>query len=206
MRKVTKNLKSRPPLGRPRAFNPDTALDRALLVFWRKGYEGASLADLTRAMRINRPSMYAAFGNKEALFLKALDRYTEGPVSFMRDAMAEPTARSVAERVFRAAAELMTDKRHPSGCLMVQGALACGESAEPIRRELISRRAAGECDLRKRFERAKLEGDLPADSDPADLARYVMTVLHGMSVEAAGGANRDELQRVAALALRNWPS
>ena len=205
MRKVTKNLKPRPPRGRPRAFNPDTALDRAMQVFWRKGYEGASLADLTRAMRINRPSMYSAFGNKEALFLKALDRYADGPVSFMRDALAEPTARAVAERVFRAAAELMTDKRHPSGCLMVQGALACGDSAEPIRRELISRRAAGECDFRKRFERAKLEGDLPANSDPADLARYVMTILHGMSVQAASGAGHEELQRVAALALRNWP-
>ncbi len=205
MRKVTKNLKSRPPLGRPRAFDPETALDRALQVFWRKGYEGASLADLTRAMRINRPSMYAAFGNKEALFLKALDRYAEGPVSFMRDALAEPTARAVAERLFRAAAELLTDKRHAPGCLMVQGALACSEAAEPIRRELISRRAAGECDLRKRFDRAKSEGDLPADSVPADLARYVVTVLHGMSVQAAGGAGREELQRVAELALRNWP-
>jgi AcrR family transcriptional regulator len=205
MRKVTKKLKSKPPLGRPRAFDPEAALDHALHVFWKKGYEGASLADLTRAMRINRPSLYAAFGNKEALFLKALDRYANGPVSFMRDALAEPTARAVAERLFRAATELLTDKCHPTGCLMVQGALACGEAADPIRRELISRRVAGECDLRKRFDRAKSEGDLPADSDPADLARYVVTVLHGMSVQAAGGAGREELQRVAELALRNWP-
>jgi len=191
--------------GRPREFNLEEALDRALQVFWRKGYEGTSLPDLTAAMGINRPSLYAAFGNKEELFRKALDRYIAGPGAYVREALNEPTARAVAERLLCGAAELLTDPRHPRGCLAVQGALACGQAADSIRRELIARRAAGECALRERFGRAVSEGDLPADVDCADLARFVVTVLHGMSVEAAGGASRKELRRVAEIALRAWP-
>src|SRR6201993_1326600 len=118
------------PVGRPRAFDIDKALDRALQVFWRKGYEGTSLSDLTKAMRINRPSLYAAFGNKEALFKKAIDRYVEGPGAFVRDSLAQPTARAVAERLLRGTIELATDSRNPRGCLIVQGALACGDAAE----------------------------------------------------------------------------
>ena len=140
------------PRGRPREFDVDQALDRALQVFWRKGYEGASLPDLTRAMRINRPSLYAAFGNKEALFRKAIDRYVEGPAAYVREALDEPTARAVAERLLGGAVDLLTDPRNPRGCLMVQGALACGEAAESVRRELVSRRAAGEAAVRQRFE------------------------------------------------------
>ncbi len=192
-------------MGRPRAFDVDKALDRALKVFWRKGYEGASLPDLTKAMGINRPSLYAAFGNKEALFRKALERYVEGPAAYVREAIREPTARAVVERLLRGAADLLTDPRNPRGCLMVQGALACGEAANAIRRELISRRMAGEAAFRERFERAKAEGDLPADCDPADLARYVATVLQGMAVQAAGGASREQLRGVVEMALRAWP-
>jgi AcrR family transcriptional regulator len=192
-------------MGRPRAFDMDEALERALQVFWRKGYEGASLTDLTEAMGINPPSLYAAFGNKEALFRKVLDRYAEGPAAYVPEALNEPTARAVAERLLRGAIDLLTGLRSPHGCLLVQGALACGAAAESVRRELVSRRAAGEVAVRRRFERARAHGDLPADADPADLARYVVTVVRGMAVQAAGGASRDELRRVAALALRGWP-
>jgi AcrR family transcriptional regulator len=193
------------PRGRPRTFDPDKALDRALRVFWRKGYEGASLADLTRAMRINRPSLYAAFGGKEALFRKVLDRYAEGPAAYVRAALEEPTARAVAERLLLGSADLLGDPRHPRGCLMVQGALACGGAAESVRRELAARRAAADVAVRRRLERARAEGDLPAGADPADLARYLATVVRGMAVQAAGGASRAELRRVAATALRAWP-
>ena len=152
-------------------------------------------------MGINRPSLYAAFGNKEALFRKVLDRYVEGPAAYVREALDEPTARAVVERLLFGAIDLLTDPRHPRGCLMVQGALACGEAADSIRRELISRRVASEVAFRQRFERARSEGDLPADSDPADLARYVVTVIQGMSVQAAGGASREDLRRIAEMAL-----
>src|ERR1700736_3257693 len=184
----------------------EKALDLALDVFWRKGYEGTTLQDLTRAMGINRPSLYAAFGSKEELFRKALDRYAEGPAAYVREALNEPTARAVAERLLGGALDLVADRRNPRGCLAVQGALACGEAAESVRRELISRREAGEAALRRRLTCAKSTGDLPPDSKPADLARYITTVVNGMSVQAAGGATRAELRRVAQTALQAWPT
>jgi AcrR family transcriptional regulator len=193
------------PKGRPREFDVDEALDRALKVFWRRGYEGATLPDLTAAMGINRPSLYAAFGSKEELFQKALDRYVKGPAAFVRDALNEPTARAVAERLLGGTIDLVTDRRNPRGCLIVQGALACGESGESVRREVAARGVAGEVALRQRFERAQADGDLPAEADPGDLARYVVTVMRGMAVQAAGSASREDLRRVSELALRAWP-
>ena len=191
--------------GRPRAFDPDAALERAMHVFWAKGYEGASLSDLTRAMRINRPSLYAAFGNKEQLFRKVLDRYMDGPLAYFGKALAAPTARDVIEQIFLGAAKMAGDPRNPAGCLVVQGALACGNAARSVRKEIAARRAAAKAALHRRFQRAKREGDLPQSGDPADLARYVMTVLHGMAVQGADGANQDQLRRVAQVALRAWP-
>jgi AcrR family transcriptional regulator len=198
-------LRSTAQPGRPLGFDPEKALEAALRVFWRKGYEGTALSDLTAAMGINRPSIYATFGNKEALFRKALDRYSERMTNYTAEALKEPTARAVAERLMVGAADLLSCPGNPKGCLIVQGALACGDEADPIRKELIARRATGEGALRERFERAKLEGDLPPQADPADLARYVMAVMHGMSVQAAGGAKRKELQGVIDLSLQAWP-
>jgi len=192
-------------LGRPRAFDVDLALDRALDLFWRKGYEGTSLSDLTKAMRINRPSLYAAFGNKEALFRKALDRYAKGPTAYFDKALEATSARTVAERFLLGTIDLLTDPRTPQGCLIVQSALACGDAANSIRKELASRRDAGEAALRRRFQRAKREGDLPATADPADLARYITTIVHGMAVKGAGGATRPHLLRVMKTAMRAWP-
>ena len=113
-------------LGRPRAFDPDAALDRVMHVFWARGYEGASLSDLTRAMRINRPSLYAAFGNKEQLFRKVLDRYMNGPLAYFQKALAARKARDVIEQIFLGAANMASDPGTPAGCLLVQGALALG--------------------------------------------------------------------------------
>ncbi|HZS46102.1 MAG TPA: TetR/AcrR family transcriptional regulator [Blastocatellia bacterium] len=192
-------------VGRPRTFDIDKALDRALMVFWRKGYEGTSLADLTNAMGINRPSLYAAFGNKEDLFRRVLDYYSQRHMAFIGDALNQPTAWSVADHLLNGAADMLSDPGTPPGCLMVQGALSCGDNADCIRREMITRRAVGEAAIRERLERARSEGDLPANAYPADLALYLMTVIHGMSVQAASGATHDELRRIVKAAMRSWP-
>ncbi|HVT89661.1 MAG TPA: TetR/AcrR family transcriptional regulator [Tepidisphaeraceae bacterium] len=192
--------------GRPRSFDIDQALDQALYVFWEKGYEGASLPDLTRAMGINRPSMYAAFGNKEALFRKVIERYSATHSALFAQALAQPTAREVAEHLLKGTAGLCSDRGNPPGCLLVRGALSCSEAADPVREELVARRAANEAAIRRRLERAKSEGDLPIDSNPADLARYLSTVMQGMTVQASGGATRAQLQKVVLTALRAWPS
>ena len=194
-----------PDMARPREFDCQRALDAALRVFWEKGYEGATLDDLTSAMGINRPSLYGAFGNKEQLFRKVLERYAEGPAAYVVAALAAPTARECAEAILRGAAELGTCPRNPGGCLAVHAALATGGDAETIRKTLIEFRAAGEGAIRERFERAQSEGDLPAEANPANLARFIATVVRGMAVQASSGASREELEAVIVLALRAWP-
>ena len=200
------SIAAAPHRGRPREFCTEQALTAALRVFWSKGYEGASMTDLTSAMGITKPSLYAAFGNKEELFRKALDRYADGPAAYTREALNAPTARGVLERLLHGAAEALTHPDYPPGCLGVHGALSCGEAAESIRDELSARRAAYEVLLRQRLERARTEGDLATDIACADLARLVMTVMQGMAVQAAGGASREELRRVAEMMLRTWPA
>jgi AcrR family transcriptional regulator len=157
-------------------------------------------------MGINRPSLYAAFGDKEKLFRKVLDRYAEGPASFSEAALQESTSRAVVERLLYGTADLLTSPQNPHGCLWVQGALACGNGADSVRKELISRRVAGEAELRQRLNRAKIDGDLPPVANPASLARYIVTVIQGMSIQAASGASRGELHRIIGIALQSWPS
>ncbi len=193
-------------MGRPRAFDRDQALDQALHVFWAKGYEGTSIADLTEAMGINPPSLYAAFGNKEKLFCEALDRYEGLRDQFMEEAFAAPTAREAMARLLEGTADRLSDKSKPTGCLMVQGALSGGEECEVVKQNLAARRAGRRSLIRERLKRAKREGDLPADADPAALARFVTTIMQGMSVQAAGGATRKELRAIADTALRAWPA
>lgn len=193
-------------MGRPRAFDADEALDRAVAVFWEQGYEGASLTDLTAAMGISRTSMYAAFGNKEELFARALQRYTEGPASYGRRALLEPTARQVAAAVLEGSIRATTRAGSPSGCLGVQGSLAAGGAAREIRGMLIAWRNDAVAHLGDRFRRAVDEGDLPPDADPNVLARFIVTVSNGIAVQAASGASPDDLRHVADVALRNWPS
>jgi AcrR family transcriptional regulator len=181
-------------------------LDQAVLVFWRKGYEGTSLSDLTHAMGINRPSLYAAFGDKEALFRKVLDRYAEGPAAFMYEALKEPTARAVAERLLEGMVNLTTARHNPRGCLLVQGALAGNEDTDDVRRELSSRRKAGEKAVRLRLKRAQEEGDLPRNVHVANLARYLITIVYGIAVQAASGVGREDLREVIRTALQLWPT
>jgi AcrR family transcriptional regulator len=193
------------PSGRTRQFDAEEALARALEVFWTRGYEGATLPELTRAMGINRPSLYAAFGNKEQLFRKALDRYQTGPSSFLTEALSKPTARAVVEAIFSGFIRMQRDQDKARGCLIVCGALACGEEAESVRRELAQLRQAAVTALRERFERAVQEGDLAARTDCATLARYIATVLNGLAVQAASGATVKELRLVSVMAMKAWP-
>jgi len=191
--------------GRPREFDPDVALDQALKVFWKKGYEGASLPELTKAMRINRPSLYAAFGNKEELFRKAVQRYVEGPAGYIGRALAAPTAREVAEKLLQGGIDVSTCPENPSGCLILRGSMGCGDAAQKLKAEMVSLRALGEKRLRERFEQAATAGELAEGVSAADLARYVLAVMHGISMAAPGGASREELMRVKEMALRSWP-
>ena len=170
-------------------------------LFWRKGYEGTSLADLTEAIGVNRPSLYAAFGNKEELFRRVCARYSEAagcPKSAPGD-----TARAAAAAFLLSVVENVVHPEHP-GCMLVTGALAGGEESEVIREELCAARQGVTAAWAERFEAAEAAGEaLPAP--PADLARYVMTVSNGMTVLARSGATADDLRRVATLAMRAWP-
>ncbi|WP_436758463.1 TetR/AcrR family transcriptional regulator [Streptosporangium sp. V21-05] len=197
--------RQRRPTGRPRGFDADAALERALLVFWEQGYEGASLATLTGAMGISTTSMYATFGNKEELFRKALERYTEGPSAYLARALERPTALGVVTAILAGTVRTTTRPTGPNGCLGVQGALATGDSGSGARDLLVAWRDSGYRRIRERFERAVDAGDLPPDADPALLARYVTALAYGIAVQAAGGVGRDELQDMADAALRSWP-
>jgi len=189
-------------MGRPREFDAEMALDQAMEVFWRHGYEGATIAQLTEAMGINPPSLYACFGNKEGLLKAALDRYTKLRGVWMDEVVAAPTARAVAERMLMGIADKQTDPANPPGCLLVQGGIACGTGSENVPFELAARRAQNEDQLRDRFVRAKAEGDLKESADPAALARYVSAVSVGMGVMASSGADREALRQVADVAVQ----
>jgi AcrR family transcriptional regulator len=193
-------------MGRHREFDVNLALDAALAVFWRKGYEGASYTDLTRATGVERPGLYSAFGNKETLFLRALERYYEHHLSFFPAALELPTSRQVALHILRSAVELNTRYPEHTGCLGIHGAIAGSDDVEPIRQALIDARAAGESSLRERFERAQREGDLPATANCSVLAAYVCAILHGMAVQAKSGFDREMLEMVVDQAMSNWPA
>jgi len=189
-------------MGRPREFDMDAALDEAMEVFWRHGYEGATIAELTGAMGINPPSLYAAFGSKEGLLKAALDRYSQKRNECMAEILQAPTARQVVERLLLKLADLQTDPDNPPGCLLVAGGLACGVGSENIPFELAAHRAQSEDQLRQRFIRAREEGDLAADADPAALARYLSAVIAGIGVLASAGATREQLREVAGVAVK----
>lgn len=192
-------------MGRPRTFEEAEALNAAMRVFWEKGYEGASLDDLTEAMGINRSSLYSTFGDKETLFQSVLAHYAQGPAAYVHEALKKPTAREVIETLFRDTVKNLGDATHPRGCLLLQGGLACGSGAEQVQGSLTKWRNYGLTELQKRFKQARTEGDLPKNIDPDDLARYVSVVLNGLGIQAVNGATAAELKRAAELALRSMP-
>lgn len=193
-------------VGRPREFDMEDALAAALKVFWRKGYEAASLSDLTEAMGITRPSLYCAFGNKEELFKKALDLYEREKMSFVDQALAKPTAFEAVQFMLLQGVAAQCDPETP-GCMGVNSVLSCGGVAsESVRQELVSRRLGIETKLRERFERAKREGDIRPDCDTASLASYVLALAQGMALQASMGMTFEELRGVVEMALKAWPA
>lgn len=193
-------------MGRKREFDVDEALDAAVCMFWRKGYEGVSYTDLTQATGVERPALYSAFGNKEALFRRALERYYEKYLDFFPAGLELATSREVVAHILYSAADMHTRHQDHKGCLGVHGVLAGSDEAEPVRLTLIRARAEGEAMLRNRLERAKQEGDLSETANCAALAAFVMAVLHGMAVQAKAGFSRDMLDAVAEQALSTWPT
>ncbi|MEG3165669.1 TetR/AcrR family transcriptional regulator [Sphingomonas sp. PB2P19] len=195
-----------PTKGRPREFDLDVALAAALRVFWRNGYEAASMAELTAAMGITKPSLYAAFGNKEALFHKALDLYEREKLAYMTSALEAPTARGVAERLLRGALEMQMSPCDPKGCLGVISTAACGAEAESIKAEVVKRRASSESAVIQRFERAAADGELPEGMTPAALVRYLFALLQGLALQGGSGATCGELNQLVETSLAVWPT
>lgn len=193
----------RPRTGRPRGFDEEAVLDRAVEVFWRQGYEGTSMSDLTDAMGINRPSLYAAFGSKEQLFQRAFDHYRKTKVAYIAGTFEQPTAYAVIESLLRSGADALTATGHPRGCLSVQGGLACSPQNAGVSEVLAAGRAATESALEQRLARAVQDGDLPAEVDTRALARFVMVLSEGFAVHAAAGAERDDLHASIDIALRS---
>ena len=192
-------------VGRPRGFDVDEALDRALLVFWQKGFVATSMSDLTEAMGINRPSLYAAFGNKESLFRRALERYFQGPSSYLQEALLKKTTFDVARHMLVGIVDLISASSTPPTCLWVHSAMSCGDLADPLAEEFADQRKAGLAALRARFERGVREGDLPAGTNAAALAHFLQTVNVGLSVQGATGASRHELMAIVNHTLGTWP-
>ncbi len=192
-------------MGRHKQFDEGEALDAALSVFWQKGYEGTSFDSLTKATGVARPGLYSAFGNKEALFHKALDLYEAKYMGFMAEALNEPTSLKVVECILRGCVSLHTMSSAHPGCLGMNGALACSDDAESVRRELILRRTATQSALRRRLDRAQREGDLPPSADCTVLASFVMTVTQGMAVQAKAGGSKKALDGLVDHVLSTWP-
>jgi AcrR family transcriptional regulator len=191
--------------GRPREFDLDEALSAALRVFWAKGYEGASLTDLTEAMGITRPSLYAAFGNKEALFHKALDLYEREKLAYVAEALEAATSREVAERLLRGALEMQTSEAEPKGCMRVISSVSCAPENDSIRADLMARRQSSQRALCERIERAKNEGDLPPGTDVDGLCAYMGAIMQGMAVQASSGASKAQLEALVETSLAMWP-
>jgi AcrR family transcriptional regulator len=193
--------------GRPRSFDREAALDRAMLVFWRHGYEATSLAQLTAAMGVSPPSLYAAFGDKEKLFLETVERYrargTDDVLRLMADAA---SAKDAVERVMLGTAAALTDPRYPRGCMVVLAAVSCSDQAADVQAKLAAYRALSEKQLRQRIEKGIADGDVPASASAAALASFYMAVLEGMSLQAKDGASRKRLEEIGIAALDAWPT
>ena len=196
----------RKPRGRPLSFDRDAALETAMHVFWERGYEAASISDLTSAMGITPPSLYTAFGDKEQLFLEAIERYALGYGSAGARALdEEPTARGAIERWLLEAANELTQPCHPKGCMVVMAATNCSAAAERVQDALLLRRTEAIASVGRRIQGGIEAGELPADTDAQDLANFYATIYQGMSMQAKDGATHESLMATVRTAMRSWP-
>ncbi|MGI5457906.1 TetR/AcrR family transcriptional regulator [Streptomyces sp. CA-249302] len=192
------------PRGRPRSFDRETALEKAVMAFWEHGYEATSVADLTRVMGIGAPSLYAAFGDKRALFEEVVTVYGTRYGSFTDQALAEePTARAAVSRMLREAAAEYTAPGRPHGCLVIHAATNC--TSPEVEGSLRERRNGNIAAVESRIRADVAAGELPTGTDAGALARHAGAVVQGMSQQARDGASREELEAVAEIAMAIWP-
>ena len=204
-------MKTTPPAfarskGRPLSFDRDTALQKAMLLFWEHGYEATSLSDLTTALNVKPSSIYSAFGDKKSLFLEAVERYLSGPVTSFSLIAEAPSARDAAWCLLQASAMGFTGEHTPRGCLLASSAVSCSDAASDVKAALAAHRQKIEAALRLRIEDAIASGELAAGADADALAGHTMALIQGMSTLARDGANREKLLRVAASGMLAWPS
>jgi AcrR family transcriptional regulator len=191
--------------GRPRTFDRHAALVAALELFWERGYEGTSLSELTARMGISAKSLYAAFGSKEALFRETVAYYNDPRRSPTTRALRDkPTARSAVEAMLRDNAHLYTDPATPSGCFIVLAGTTYTPASEPVRDLLSDLRCRDLEGLQQRLDEATTTGELPRHLEPAALARFVITILQGLSIQARDGASPEQLNAVVDHAMRAW--
>lgn len=195
----------RKPRGRPRSFDREAALEQAMEVFWSKGYEATSISDLTAAMDISPPSLYAAFGDKERLFLEAIDRYQAARGASCPYAE-EPTARGAIEKLLTYMAEELTSGTHPKGCMMMMAAATSGSASREMQARLARNRAESRARMRERIERGIAQGDVPAGTDAGALADFYATIVTGMSMQARDGATRAGMMETVRRAMEVFPA
>lgn len=191
--------------GPAKAFDVDEALDAAMLVFWKKGFEGTSLSDLTVAMGINRPSLYATFGDKQQLYCRALARFGEIGRAVFEASAAEPTTRRFAETLLRGQVELYCKPELSPGCFLIQSAISTSAESQAARDEAAARRRSNETRIRQYLEDPARAGRLPRGVSPANMANYLASVGYGLAIRAVDGATREELHRTVDLAMAFWP-
>jgi AcrR family transcriptional regulator len=193
--------------GRPRAFDRDLALQAALDLYWRHGYEGTSVAELTKAMKINPPSFYAAFGTKEALFREVLDLYLKNNANFVtRNLGGDQDARASVEAMLRGAVQAFTREGAPRGCMVGSGSLHTSGESTALALVLGGIRSRTRDFVQMRLARAMAEGELPPDTDVQALAAYFSALVQGLSVQAIDGAPAELLERIVETAMKIWPA
>jgi len=200
---MSQSVKTATKMGRPRGFDEKVALDAAMKLFWERGYEGTSMAELSKAMDLTPPSIYAAFGDKKSLFRLAAKRYAEGPAQYQARALLEPTLREVILALFRNTVEFLTEPGHPAGCMTLTGAMACSVEANSAKELMTEIRKQNEAALKARLQRARKSGELAADLNVDDFSRYLSTLLGGLAIQAANGTSKAAMKRTANMALRH---